>query len=384
MKRPLYSLPGLIMILVTLCVALSMPFPVHAQQRGVYIEKRGNVDFVWINNPDASERAALSAGIDLISVDNKKAIELLTPAAEAGNVNYQYLLAVIYATEAERTKKAANYEKALYWYKECAALGHPKAQFEVGQYYKLAPGDIPHDLNEAIRWYEMAAANPLSMGDAENELAVMYESGKGKPKDEKKAFRYYLQGAQRGNVLAQQSVAIYYFRGKIGAPDIKEAMKWITRAAEQGHAKSQLNLAKAYMKGYVTGAQDPEGFIRWAQKAAENDYIPAMLMLGHFYRQGDGGEIDNVKAAHWYEQAAAQNSPEGLFFFGQMFELGLGVPKDLTRAYFYYARSEGAGFPAAAVSQMQISDKMTPIQLDEAKKRAQAFNAPSLQGANEE
>lgn len=328
---------------------------------------------VWINNPSAQERTILERIADIVGIDNAKVIATVTDKAEAGDANYQYLLGLAYVNESSQKNNTKQFEKALYWYKEAGTLGHPEAQFEIAQFYRLGPGNIQKDIQESIRWYEMAAANELSSGSADNELGRLYENGEFKPQDLKKAFEYYQQGANKGNSDAQSNLGAMLYNGTAGSQNIEQASIWVRKAADQGNAAAQFNLALMYKRGRITGKPDYNAFLEWAQRAAENSNINAMLEIGNYYREGEAGTVDHKLAAKWYRQAALKKNPRGQFLFAEMYEQGLGVPTDLIQAYIYYSLAQQGGFAMASGSLENLKLKMSPAQLDHAEKMMKAL-----------
>ena len=61
----------------------------------------------------------------------------------------------------------------------------PKAQYTLGAIYYLGVG-VPSDFNEAFRWISLSANQGYL--DAQHNLAEMYETGKGVPKNLEKFF----------------------------------------------------------------------------------------------------------------------------------------------------------------------------------------------------
>ena len=55
--------------------------------------------------------------------------------------------------------------------------------------------------------------------------------------------------AEQGNADAQGNIGVMYDKGKGVLQDYAEAVKWYRLAAEQGDAKAQFNLAVMYYKG---------------------------------------------------------------------------------------------------------------------------------------
>jgi hypothetical protein len=83
----------------------------------------------------------------------KKAMETLTPLAEEGIVQAQYLCACMYDNSVrQRDSDRAN---ALFWYSRAAQQGHPEAQYLCGLYYHDTAGH--KDLERARYWLDKAA-----------------------------------------------------------------------------------------------------------------------------------------------------------------------------------------------------------------------------------
>ena len=105
---------------------------------------------------------------------------------------------------------------------------------------------------------------------AQNKLGYLYANGRGVPKDETEAVKWYRKSAAQGNAD--------YAMGKGVPKDEKEAFAWCCKAAEQGHKWAQCNLGKDYELGRGV-AQDMAEAIRWYRKAAEQGYDAAIKSL---------------------------------------------------------------------------------------------------------
>jgi TPR repeat protein len=93
---------------------------------------------------------------------------------------------------------------------------------------------------------------PLAkQGDAAAQyiMGVMYEWGRGVPKDHKTAVKYYTLAAEQGFADAQFNLGVMYRLGQGVPQDYTTAAKWYKLAAEQGGADAQLNLGVMYLKG---------------------------------------------------------------------------------------------------------------------------------------
>ena len=67
------------------------------------------------------------------------------------------------------------------------------------------------DNKEAVKWFRLAA----EQGDAEAQinLGVMYETGRGVPKDDKEAVKWYRLAAEQGDADAQFNVGVMHHNG---------------------------------------------------------------------------------------------------------------------------------------------------------------------------
>jgi uncharacterized protein len=112
---------------------------------------------------------------------------------------------------------------------------------------------------------------------------------------------------------------------------------------------------------------------------AEQGAAEAQYALGWRYFTGQGVPQDDVQAAAWYRKAAEQGAARAQGNLGWMYANGRGVPRDTVEAHKWVslAASTATGedqktFAAMLDAQAKL---MTPAQLAEAQKRAQAWAA---------
>jgi TPR repeat protein len=73
----------------------------------------------------------------------------------------------------------------------------------------------------------------------------------------------------------------------------------------------------------------------------------AIYNIGYCYEEGIGVPKDISEAIYWYTLAAEQGNAFAQNALGYCYEDGLGVPKDLERAVTWYQRSANQGYPWA-------------------------------------
>ena len=102
--------------------------------------------------------------------------------------------------------------------------------------------------------YETAVEilRPLAeQGDAaaQTELGLIYATGRGVPRDDREASRWFRLAAEQGDAAAQRNLGYMYQKGLGVSQDFHEAVKWLRLAAEQGVADAQSSLGLMYVKG---------------------------------------------------------------------------------------------------------------------------------------
>jgi hypothetical protein len=159
--------------------------------------------------------------------DYAAAFEKLTPLAEAGNVDAQYQLGLMYGNGLGVPKDP---QKATEWLDKATGKFDPGAQFNLGVMY-FQGERLPKDYGLAGRWFRKAAER----GDPEAQynLGWMYEKGTGVPQDTAEATDWYKKGAEGGFPLARLTLAKMYRDGKGVPQDPVLAYKWAHLAANQ-------------------------------------------------------------------------------------------------------------------------------------------------------
>lgn len=333
----------------------------------------------WIGKISDKDKELFEHATDLISVDNQKAISLLQEKVSVGDANAQYLMGAAFVNETLFYKKSNSLSDAIDWYKKAALNGHPDAQSQLGQIYRIGAADVHQDIFEAMKWYEMAIANPEDhMGLSENEMGRLFQFGQGVAKNETKALEYYEKAAAKGEIHALTNAGAFYYDGK-GAPrNIPKAIDLITQAANKGYPGAQLSLAVIYMDGKLEGHPNYELTLKWAGLATEQGNVDAMILLGDLYHYGKTNfEIDQKQAARFYRMAALKKHPKGQFLFGEMYEQGTGIPQDNIQAYVYYTLSYKGGYTPSYAAIQALEKRMSPSDLEYAQKMTKALTIDS-------
>lgn len=163
---------------------------------------------------------------------------------------------------------------------ESAALGHPPAQLQIGELYKL--GQLyDRDLGVARQWFERAAngGNVLAM----HRLGVMAARGEGGPVDPKVSIAWFEKAASFGLVDSQYNLGATYHPTADGAAagiqDRGLAYFWYSIASKNGDSQAGEMAAGlgSSMPAAEKSAKDAE-VAAWAPKTPDplaNELAPA-------------------------------------------------------------------------------------------------------------
>ena len=137
-----------------------------------------------------------------------------------------------------------------------AEQGNPEAQFNLGILYDQGRG-LPKDKQEAVRWYRRAAMQADTF--AQNALGDNYWEGTGVPKDDREAVRWWRLAADKGFAPAQHSLGKLLAGGGQGVQvDKPQAYMWLMLSAAQGDdeaARQSDLLAKQLRPSEVANAK---------------------------------------------------------------------------------------------------------------------------------
>lgn len=107
----------------------------------------------------------------------------------------------------------------------------------------------------------------------------------------------YLLAAANGNLLeAQNELALLYLSGKMATADPTAGVSWLTRAAQGGFAQAQYNLAVIYDSGAGGVARNIGNAGQLYTLAANQGHGPATLALARLVNEGIGTKPEPTKA----------------------------------------------------------------------------------------
>ena len=121
-----------------------------------------------------------------------------------------------------------------------ARAGKAKSQLLLGSLYEEGKGGMQQDYIKAAEWYRKSADQGYSQ--AQYNLGLLYEDGKGMEQDYYEASQWYKRAANNGFSEAQNNLGVLYIMGKGVIKNINNAELMFRRSADQGNENGKRNL----------------------------------------------------------------------------------------------------------------------------------------------
>ena len=160
--------------------------------------------------------------------------------------------------------------------------------------------------------------------------------------------------------------------GILGRTAEQGDVRALRQKANHGDVEAQYNLGVACREGKGV-PRDYAQAVAWWRKAGGQGHASAQSALGFMYANGEGVSKDDARAVEWYRKAADQGVVRAQFNLGVMYGTGQGVSQDYIEAYKWMTLA--ATLEESAAARDRLVQHMTPAQIAEAQRRAQAWTA---------
>ncbi len=178
--------------------------------------------------------------------------------ADAGDAEAQFHVGYAYDSGKGAPRSG---EKAMKYYLMAAEQGHAEAQNSAGSGFQA-----DERYSEALVWFERAAAQGHAL--ATNNLAFLYDLGRGVKQDRQKAFELYSRAADLGWAESMWNIANMYGAGQIGTVDMVSACVWTMRARKYANPNDErLQSQFPRILPYLERTLSPDDFAACKQKA---------------------------------------------------------------------------------------------------------------------
>lgn len=170
------------------------------------------------------------------------------------------------------------------------------------------------------------------------EAGENYYLGRGVEKNNKEAFKNFIEAAKYDSEIAEAYLGLFYERGFAVERNYELANKWYSRSAVKGNSFAQYSLGCLYLSGAGI-KKDYQKALIWFGKSSESEYSPAYYQLGRMYYNGYGVEKNLQFAFKWYKKAAEDNLPAAQHALSYMYKTGEGCERNIVRAYYWVEKA---------------------------------------------
>ncbi len=192
------------------------------------------------------------------------------------------------------------------WNWVAASFGDGDAQFNLAVMYEFGLG-VGQSMEHAISWYRRAISNEVP--EALYNLGNLYYLGKGVQQSDGQAMDLYARASRLGDADAMCNLASMIWKSRVNDDDESRAISLFERAGEMGCGLAYHNLGSIYdMESEIHHSK--ELAVSYYEKAIELGEINSLINLGLMYEQGDGVEKDLSKAMELYQRAAESSGAE--------------------------------------------------------------------------
>ena len=154
------------------------------------------------------------------------------------------------------------------------------------------------------------------------------------------------KGAENGNADAQNELGLMYATGRTTQRSPAKAFEWTEKAAEQNNRSAIYNLGTFYERGCGCEVNFEYASLLYL-KAASMGMPEAAYSLGHLYHEGKGVEKDPAKAFLLCRTAAEEGYAKAVYDTAVLYLYGDGTERDLGKAKKYFQRAFELGFVKA-------------------------------------
>ncbi|MDI9348576.1 MAG: hypothetical protein QM537_01075 [Candidatus Symbiobacter sp.] len=317
---------------------------------------------------------ATLAGKNGVEQNPVAALDLYLAAARQGDVAGMWQVGG-YLLDSDPSREIDGLN-ALGWLQKAADAGHISANFRLAAYFATAGKNYNPTISlkiyqKLIEMKAMVAYQALGDLFANGLVDKNFQTVVGDPDDRTKmasgkyALRYYILGAENGDIGCYSKLALAYLNGKITRVDYRKSADWYEKLADLGEVSAMSMMAKLYQAG-VLGMDKRVKAIAWLEKAAAKNDMAAYYQLGQIYDQGDIVTADYVKSARYFKRVAEKGLSDAQYEYGKIVSNGDVGHQDLVEGLMWIKVSlsgtftDGNNLTSAQKSHNELAVQLSP------------------------
>eukprot|EP01127_Copromyxa_protea_P022633 TRINITY_DN8232_c0_g1_i1.p1 TRINITY_DN8232_c0_g1~~TRINITY_DN8232_c0_g1_i1.p1 ORF type:complete len:700 (+),score=78.14 TRINITY_DN8232_c0_g1_i1:237-2336(+) len=233
---------------------------------------------------------------------------------------------------------------------ETAVESDPLSNYDLANLYESGNG-VPKDFGLSLALYMLSAEQNCAKaqynlglihserGHAYKNESIGDESDSAK-KEYELAFKYFKMSAKQDFPGAICNLGVMYQLGEGVKKDYNLAIKYYKRAAKLNYAVAQYNLGLIYETGLGDIPMNLAESVRYFEKASLSKHGGSEFRLAVMYKKGRGVCKDYEISLHYFRKAARHGCVRAYYYIGNMHRKGQGLPKkDKQTALHFYLKA---------------------------------------------
>lgn len=163
-------------------------------------------------------------------------------------------------------------------------------------------------------------------------------------KNYKNAFNILEKLIAKNDDFAKNEMGFFYEKGIFVEKDINKAIQFYGEAGNNNYIPAMYNIGRLKLED----GNAAEAFSIF-NKIEDQNYAPALNLLGVMYNNGDYVDKDLDKAFLYYKKSAELGNPDAKFNLGQMYFYGEGVEQDYIKSFYWYDASAKKNYDFAKI-----------------------------------
>ncbi|MCR5219466.1 MAG: sel1 repeat family protein [bacterium] len=280
-------------------------------------------------------------------------------AALSGDVAAQYRMGRMHEMG---LKVPHDEEEAARWYQRAAKRGHAMAQYRLGRMYASGRGVLPRDPQQAAMWLRLASEQCVS-GARRAYLRILKDTTR-------QASRQKVETQHDNRLAAPVETSSSSSPTPTKRPPIRRSTsfllalfvillsmvlqignEFLVSKRDDRSGKPSGTTARPTLKESKTPPQAKRGISPGQLKAlillAKQGNVEAQWRLGRLYGSKEGLLQNDEKAVFWYNKAAQKGYAPAQYSLGWMYEHGRGVAQNGEQALFWYRKAAEQGLQKA-------------------------------------
>lgn len=278
---------------------------------------------------------------------------------------------------------AVDFDKAAFYFAKAAKDGDPWAQFSLAYMLHFGEG-MEVDLVKAYMWYTLALEGRYERSQTRIDQIVLLMT----PDQVERATQAAKDSPYRPRVADDQIMA----NSLRDAKEMFQKEYMIARNKEISHrntgeeVEEQRTFGEMFeglytvlmdMPDYMASVFDTRvGGRTWSEVPKNvTKKAPENTSVADYYQFGEKLEARYIEAAKQFEIAAKRGDPSASANLGYLYFFGNGVPLDILKSHMWFSLAVKGGIERAASLIVEVEERMTPDQIEEAQRMAEEWTA---------